>query len=471
MARISPLAWLFWSVMPGSFGLLAQYSTSSPDNSTFSGSSLASGEADPRMELLRLDIPGYDIKAVAGMSRNMALLALGVYYQHEDESIPYVPTVAELKELAEIVEEGVKLETLINIIEPGIEIDLLSEAAQLANLILTNTTVTSSPLDEDRVFTRGRLLANRFSPEVVKLVATHSGNDLIAENIINVLNTGQLNPANQYLGELAESIQGPNNSTLLNARQFRDRKNRETVGNLFGLTTDDFTAFAGKNVEIKAGSTVDVSKWMGRHAKAPDKTKVLAFAAAGDLLIQGDVTFTNGGHEAMDHALALGAAEDLEIADGSTVKYDGANLGLGAVKSIRIFKVSLETSDHLALGTLGHLHINDSTMKAGAGNRVLLYAQNTMEVNGLKFSEGLGQVYMEATTLDLQNVNFPAGSEVRLISEHGGIEGKYPNFSSSVPGRVNFIEAVSYGGSANVMSDRSSFDQFGSRVSIESFSK
>ena len=237
------------------------------------------------------------------------------------------------------------------------------------------------------------------------------------------------------------------------------------------MTTDDFTAFAGKNVEIKAGSTVDVSKWMGRHAKAPDKTKVLAFAAAGDLLIQGDVTFTNGGHEAMDHALALGAAEDLEIADGSTVKYDGANLGLGAVKSIRIFKVSLETSAHLALGTLGHLHINDSTMKAGAGNRVLLYAQNTMEVNGLKFSEGLGQVYMEATTLDLQNVNFPAGSEVRLISEHGGIEGKYPNFSSSVPGRVNFIEAVSYGGSANVMSDRSSFDQFGSRVSIESFSK
>ena len=74
MARISPLAWLLCSIMPGSLGLLAQYSTIGPDNSTFRGSSLASSEADPRMELLRLDIPGYDIKVVAGMSRNRCLM-------------------------------------------------------------------------------------------------------------------------------------------------------------------------------------------------------------------------------------------------------------------------------------------------------------------------------------------------------------------------------------------------------------
>ena len=259
MARISPLAWLLCSIMPGSLGLLAQFSTTGPDNSTFRGSSLASGEADPRMELLRL---GFDIKVVARMSRDEAFLALRLFYTNEDEPITLN-----------------QLENLVKLMDAGVEVDLLSEAAQLANLILTDATISSSPLDENRIFTRNRLMVNSFNTEVVKLVAAHSSNDLIAENIVNVLNTGRLNSTNQYIGELAESINESNNSTLLNARQFRDRKNREKVGDLFGLTTDDFAAFAGKNVVVKAGSTVDVSKWMGRNAQAPDKARVLAFAA------------------------------------------------------------------------------------------------------------------------------------------------------------------------------------------------
>ncbi|SVD18652.1 uncharacterized protein METZ01_LOCUS371506, partial [marine metagenome] len=198
MARISPLAWLLCSIMPGSLGLLAQYSTTGPDNSTFRGSSLASGEADPRMELLRL---GFDIKVVARMSRDEAFLALRLFYTNEDEPITLN-----------------QLENLVKLIDAGVEVDLLSEAAQLANLILTDATVSSSPLDEDRIFTRNRLMVNSFNTEVVKLVAAHSSNDLIAENIVNVLNTGRLNSTNQYIGELAESINESNNSSLLNAR-------------------------------------------------------------------------------------------------------------------------------------------------------------------------------------------------------------------------------------------------------------
>ena len=71
--------------------------------------------------------------------------------------------------------------------------------------------------------------------------------------------------------------------------------------------------------------------------------------------------------------------------------------------------------------------------------------------------------------MDLRNVDFPSGSEVRLISELGGIDGVYPNFGSSLPGRVNFMDSISYGGPANIMNDRPSFDQHGSQISIESF--
>ncbi|MBT4223694.1 MAG: hypothetical protein HOD72_04435 [Opitutae bacterium] len=481
-----------------SAGLQGQFAITNPEMSPASVLQLSSGESDPRMELLRF---GFDIKIVAGMSRGDALYYLSGVVELLDTGIEvdkleqWIDADVDLSGVVELIDTGIEVDKLeqwidadvdlsgvVELIDTGIEVDklvelidaeealdIISEAGVLANLILTDTNISSNPLDEDRIFTRGRLMSNRFSVEVVKLVAANSGNELIAENIVNAIDSGKLTSSNEFVGELVESINDSNNTNLLNTRQFRDRKNRDTVGNIFGLTTDDFTAYGGKNMTIEAGSTVDVRKWVGKDAQSPYKTKVLAFTAGGDMRIKGDVTFTNGGHEVMDHTLALGAADDLKIAEGSTVKYDGSNFGLGAGKSIRIVKVSLETKDHLGLGTLDDLIIQDSSIRAGAGNRALLYAQNKMDVNGLTFSSGLGQVYMEATTMDLRNVDFPSGSEVRLISELGGIDGVYPNFGSSLPGRVNFIASVSYGGPANIMNDRPSFDQHGSRVSIESF--
>jgi hypothetical protein len=76
---------------------------------------------------------------------------------------------------------------------------------------------------------------------------------------------------------------------------------------------------------------------------------------------------------------------------------------------------------------------------------------------------------MEATTMRLKNINFPASAQVRLNSLHGAIDGKYPNFGTTIPaaqqiGRVNFIENVRSGG--NLMNDRSSFDLHGKNVQI-----
>jgi hypothetical protein len=59
---------------------------------------------------------------------------------------------------------------------------------------------------------------------------------------------------------------------------------------------------------------------------------------------------------------------------------------------------------------------------------------------------------MEARTVDLKNVTFPSGSEVKLASELGGVaangigNGKYPTFGIGQReiGRVNFIDKVKY---------------------------
>jgi len=170
----------------------------------------------------------------------------------------------------------------------------------------------------------------------------------------------------------------------------------------------------------------------------------------------------------MDQALAVGGAGNL-IIENANVEYDGSNFGLGAGNTVVILKSSIETKDHLGIGSLGDIWIEDTKLTAGKGNRTFIYANKSLSVNGLEFSEGLRQVYMEATTVNLTDVDFPAGSEVRLISQLGGIDGKYPNFGSSEMGRVNFVDKVSYGGTDNMMMDRASFDQFGQNISIESF--
>ncbi|MBT3570038.1 MAG: hypothetical protein HN494_14395, partial [Opitutae bacterium] len=98
------------------------------------------------------------------------------------------------------------------------------------------------------------------------------------------------------------------------------------------------------------------------------------------------------------------------------------------------------------------------------------YAQNELNVNGLVFAGAgkVGAIYMEATTINLQNVDFPDGSKVDLVSADGPIDSRYPNFGEIImPRRVNFINAVSYGG--NAMTDKTTFDEFGGNINISKF--
>ena len=340
--------------------------------------------------------------------------------------------------------------------------DVFADASQLVNHLLTDAKVGSGILDGNRVFTRGRLVANSFNYSVVEEIAARAGHEEIAQNIISALKDEKLNAHNQYSAKLSDLFSDTLNTDILGARKFGN------VGDLFGLTTEDFMLFAAKDLSFEPGSVVDVSRREGEYGTIWHRNRIVVLGASDDVLIDGDVTFTNHGSEPMDEALAIGGAGDLVI-QNSFVNHDGSNLGLGGGNRVVILKSSIETRDHLGIGSLGDIDIVDSVLKAGEGNRVLMYANDNLNATGLEFSDGLRQVYMDATTINLTDVDFPAGSEVRLVSQLGGIDGKYPNFGFSEPGRVNFIEDVSYGGVENKMMDRASFDQFGENISIESF--
>ena len=65
-----------------------------------------------------------------------------------------------------------------------------------------------------------------------------------------------------------------------------------------------------------------------------------------------------------------------------------------------------------------------------------MYANNLIQINGLNITGRVDDVYMEAVTINLKNVNFPTTAEVVLRSRDGTIG--FNQFSNPIIGGVNF---------------------------------
>ena len=376
----------------------------------------------------------------------------------------------DLEQLGQIIEDGGGLGNLIetaggasNLVDafedaegslPSTADELLGEAADLINQIFQDATITTGILDTGRLFDRARLFSNNFNVEMIGLAAEYSGNDVIGAAITDAVNLGNLSESNSWIGELTEVLSNSSNANILGARS-------KEIGGLLDITTDDFVAYAGKDVTIEAGSQVDLSS----HG-----TKVFAIVGGDDLHIAGDVTFSDRSSSWDKEALAIGAADDLTVASGSTIEYQGNYLGLGASSNVSLVNVTVKSGSGVGVGSLADVTISNSTMeltnsRGGFG----FYADNLLDIDGLAFAGPVDYIYMEATTINLKDIDFPAGSSIDMVSELGPIDGKYPNFGNSLPGRVNFISGVSYGGAANVMNDQPSFDQHGKNIEILGF--
>jgi hypothetical protein len=130
-------------------------------------------------------------------------------------------------------------------------------------------------------------------------------------------------------------------------------------------------------------------------------------------------------------------------------------LGIGAYDRLELVNIDIDTGGNLAIGSLDELQIKStnpneesklsSTFSVGRysdSDNLYLYADQLIDIDGLRFSGNMREIYMEAITIDLKNVNFPSQSEVMLRSELG-----QPTFgpSNRVIGAVNFIENVRHG--------------------------
>jgi hypothetical protein len=189
----------------------------------------------------------------------------------------------------------------------------------------------------------------------------------------------------------------------------------------------------------------------------------MIIASTDKLTLTGELVFGNTN----ENELILISAGLIEISEGTSVSYQSDELGFGSFESLNVVNVDLHAEGEISLRSLDNIVINNSDMRTsgnGGADFVHLLAASELTIDNLRFSEQVRQIAMEAMTINLQNINFPSGSTVKLNSQYGGIDGKYPNFGNKLYGRVNFINNVRY--NSNLINSTSTFDQFGSSITI-----
>ena len=248
--------------------------------------------------------------------------------------------------------------------------------------------------------------------------------------------------------------------------------NKEVLGNpfyspitsLFRELENDYLVFGdaqfigGKNQVIPA-NTQSLSPYFTGGVK----TVVIS---ALETISMSD-SFTWETPEQTDTRLVIMSGGNMGLAKGMSMKSATSDLLLSSKVNMNLEQVTLEVAQEVAIRGLEDVELKSVTL--GSSAQATIKARRSLHVDGLTFSRSVPNILMEATTMRLSNVNFPATSTIRLNSLKGPIDGKYPNFGTNISaaqqvGRVNFIKNVSSGG--NVMNSRQTFDQFGNNITI-----
>jgi hypothetical protein len=352
----------------------------------------------------------------------------------------------------------------------------LTSAVAVASSMLNDLTIRSAS-DLPSSINIGSFLTNGYNTELVKLLVKYGaigtkGSDLAKNALTGFSETsttstdlsGLLKDSSVSYLPLLSTLTG--NSDLGDPDGDNDNFMQSSV---LKVSMDKITLSTGSKITIgskNSQDSINVSSKLTKASSTSDR-KIHVIGAAKDLTIAGDITFTNS-NEVEDHALVIGAADDLYVRseystannadysnpDTVNIKYTGSNLGLGSEDTMRLVNVNIETGGNLAIGTLNELHIgltdaHTSTFSVGNGGKnsdpdnVYLYANNLIQVNGLNFSGRLDDVYMEAITINLNDVAFPTNADVMLRSRDGTLH--FNTYNNRVVGGVNLTN-VRHGG-------------------------
>ena len=317
----------------------------------------------------------------------------------------------------------------------------LTEAALLANSLLVDRTITSTATVPDAVSTAS-FTKNGYNVAFLYLLSKYGAVGPNGDNVIKGIfsdaklsdSISSLSSTSDYLTHLA---------TFTGSATF-GKIDKES--NVLNVRIENTSITPGKNVTVGsagAKSTIDVSKQLPSAGGVDENRRVFTIGAAKDMTVTGDVTFTNS-NDAEDHALVLASADDFSL-NNSKLTYTGSNLGIAGADTLTLTNASITTGGNLAVGSLGSLNISSVDINVGNGgndsdpDNVYLYANDLINISGLTFSGSrLDDVYMEAITVNLNNVAFPSTADVILKSRDGTLH--FNTYSSPVVGGVNLTK-------------------------------
>jgi len=332
----------------------------------------------------------------------------------------------------------------------------LEEAVTVANLLLTPRTVTNdNDLADDIILSN--LTGNGYNTELVRLLAEYGALGKNGSALADAVLGTRFTAFDQSigLGTFAQNDTSYYQQFLTNLGA-RALGKSVTSSTLTSVSTSNIKISTGSNITFTAGASLDASDVLPDG----DTRRIAMIAAAKDMTIKGDLTVNNT-NKTENGVVVLGAADDLYIRseentansadytgnpDVVKLTYTGSNAAIGAQDTIKLINVSMSTGGNLAIGTLDELHIGTNTaqtnsISVGTGgensdpDNVYMYAQNLIQINGLNINGRVDDVYMEAVTLNLRNVNFPQTSEVVLRSQNGTLH--FDTFTSPIVGGVN----------------------------------
>ena len=331
----------------------------------------------------------------------------------------------------------------------------LESAVKVAELLLTNRVINNdNDLADD--ISVATLSGIGYNSELVRILAKYGALGSKGSSLSEAILGNEFKAFDKSIS-LAGKVQDNTSYyqqflTQLGARALGASK---TNNSIFSVKTSNIKLSPGANITFNASAEIDSSEVL---PKGSDR-RIAIIGAAKDMTIKGNLNIKST-NTSENGALVLGAADDLYFrseyssdnsADYSTpsvvsVTNEGANLALGAEDTMRLVNVSISTGGNLAIGTLNELHIGTSTaqqntLSVGTGGQnsdpdnIYLYAHNLIQINGLNITGRVDDVYMEAVTINLRNVNFPNTSEVTLRSRDGTIG--FNQFATPIIGGVN----------------------------------
>ena len=191
----------------------------------------------------------------------------------------------------------------------------------------------------------------------------------------------------------------------------------------YKIPLSNITLYPGKNITISG--TLDVSSELPEATLTnnnvnPEDIRIGIIGAANDVTISNDLTITND-NKVEDHALVIAAADDLVVAQGKKVEYQGSNLALGSGDTMYLVDVDIVAGGNVAIGTLNDLHITSgSTINAGLGGNtpnsdlVLLYANDLLNLDNVNFAGNIREIHMDASRVKMKDITLPTNSFLKI---------------------------------------------------------